>query len=157
MLFFLSKPANRERWRREGKRILGTKLEEPLDLPLTASSNSFSLDLARGVNVRASVERQNRKTREARAVAEKKRESLPFLVSPRLAPSVTRVVIFVSRAFFSTNYKKNDCSKSLQCVYTFSCLVRFVRRTRKKKVLTGAFILLAKLAGISLTFKVCGL
>ena len=102
--------------------------------------------------MRASVERQSRKTREARAVAEKKRESLPFLV-----PSVTRVVIFVSRAFFSTNYKKNDCSKSLQCVYTFSCLVRFARRTRKKKVLTGAFILLANLAGISLTFKVCGL
>ena len=51
-------PANLERWRREGERILGTKLEEPLDLPLTASSNSFSLDLVRGVNVRASVERR---------------------------------------------------------------------------------------------------
>ena len=105
--------------------MLGTKLEEPLDLPLTASSNSFSLDLARGVNVRASVERQNRKTREARAVAEKKRESLPFLVLPRLAPAVTRVLLDELR-------KTKDCSKSLQCVYTFSCLARFSRRTIRK-------------------------
>ena len=105
--------------------MLGTKLEEPLDLPLTASSNSFSLDLARGVNVRASVERQNRKTREARAVAEKKRESLPFLVLPRLAPAVTRVLLDELR-------KTKDCSKSLQWVYTFSCLARFSRRTIRK-------------------------
>ena len=107
-------------------------MEEPLDLPLTASSNSFSLDLARGVNVRASVERQSHKTREARAVAEKKRESLPFLVSPRLVPSVTRVVIFVSRALLDELRKTKDCSKSLQCVYTFSCLARFSRRTIRK-------------------------
>ena len=112
--------------------------------------------------MRASVERQSHKTREARAVAEKKRESLPFLVSPHvsrlqsrtwsfsclarftrrtkknkrlLKVFTVRLHIFVSRAFFSTNYKENDCSKSLQCVYTFSCLVRFARRTRKKKSL----------------------
>ena len=57
-------------------------MEEPLDLQLTASSDSFSLDLARRVHGRVSVEWQSCKTREARAVAEKERESLPVYVSP---------------------------------------------------------------------------
>ena len=69
--------------------------------------------------MRASVERRSCETRETRAAArEEKKESLSPGVSllsclSRLAPSVTRVVICVSRAFFSTDQEKRETARSL--------------------------------------------
>ena len=53
----------------------------------------------------ACVKRRSRKTRETRAKA---REEIS-----RLAPSVTRVVIFVSQAFCSTDQEKRETARSL--------------------------------------------
>ena len=65
----------------------------------TASSLPFSSDLVRGVHTRASVERRSRETRET--------------CLSRLAPSVTHVVICVSRAFCSTDQEKRETARSL--------------------------------------------
>ena len=63
----------------------------------------------------ASVERRSRETRETRAAArEEKRETLSSCLS-RLAPSVTRVVIYVSRAFCSTDQEKKERLLVVQC------------------------------------------
>ena len=83
--------------------------------------------------MRASVERQSRKTREARAVGEKKRESTFSRVAPSRAFSQARGHFRVSRVLLDELRKTKDCSKSVQCVYTFSCLARFARRTKKNK------------------------
>ena len=69
--------------------------------------------------MRASVERRSCGTRETTAASrEEKKESLSPGVSPmsclsHLAPSVTRVVICVSRAFFSTDEEKRETARSL--------------------------------------------
>ena len=60
----------------------------------TASSLSFSSDLVRGVRASASVERRSRERRETRAL-------------------VTRVVICVSRTFYSTDQEKRETARSL--------------------------------------------
>ena len=65
-----------------------------------ASSLSFSLDLVRGVHARERVEKRGREP-------EKKKRL------PHLAPSVTRVVICVSRAFCSTDQEKRETARSL--------------------------------------------
>ena len=71
-------------------------LEEYVSFRLrTASSLSFSSDLVRGGHAGASVERRSRKTRETRA------------------PSVTRAVICVSRAFCSTDQGIRETARSL--------------------------------------------
>ena len=71
---------------------------------MTASSLSFSSDLVRGVHARASVERRSPETRERRAAAREEK----LLCLSRLAPSVTRVVICASRAFWSTDQEKRE-------------------------------------------------
>ena len=58
---------------------------------LTASSRSFSSDLMKAVHARASVELRNQETRETMAA---------------------RVVICVSRAFFSTDQEKRETARS---------------------------------------------
>ena len=59
---------------------------------------SFTSDLVRGVH--ASVERRRREKQERQPLS-------------RLAPSVTRVVICVSRAFCSTDQEKRESAPSL--------------------------------------------
>ena len=80
---------------------------------MTASSLSISSDLVRGVHARASVKRRSPETRERRAAA--REEKLLWCLS-RLAPSVTRVVICVSRAFWSTDQEKRETARSLYVV-----------------------------------------
>ena len=75
---------------------------------MTASSLSFS-DLVRECT-RASVERRSPETRERRA-ADREEKLLSCL--SRLAPSVTRVVICVSRAFWLTDQEKRETACSL--------------------------------------------
>ena len=60
----------------------------------TARGLSFSSDLVRGVRASASVERRSRERRETRAL-------------------VTRVVICVSRTFYSTDQEKRETARSL--------------------------------------------
>ena len=62
---------------------------------------AVSLFLVRGVHARASVERRSRETRETR-----------YRLS-RLAPTVTRVVICLSRAFCLTDQEKRETARSL--------------------------------------------
>ena len=58
---------------------------------------------------RASLERRSHETREARAAApEEKRDIALFFPLPRLAPSVTCVIIFVSRTFRTTDLEKRE-------------------------------------------------
>ena len=65
------------------------------------------------MRARASVERRRRETRETRAAArEEKRVCHTYL--SRFAPSVTRVVICVSRALCPTDKEKRETALSLR-------------------------------------------
>ena len=95
----------------------------------TASSLSVSSDLVRGVHARASVERCSRETRETRAAAREEKFR---------ASSVSRLQ---SRAF------------------SFACLGRFARRTKKKeetaRSLNGRVPCLLKKSDLTLSDKKC--
>ena len=72
----------------------------------------FLHEIVRGVHARASVERRSRETR----------------CLSRLAPSVTRVVIWVSRAFCSTDQEKRETARSLLFVR-----IRGKKKDKKRK------------------------
>ena len=57
-------------------------------------------------------EAARRETRETRAAAREEKEFLLSCLS-RLTPSVTRVVIYVSRAFCSTDQEKREAARTL--------------------------------------------
>ena len=72
----------------------------------------FLQEIVRGVHPRASVEQRSRETR----------------CLSRLAPSVTRVVIWVSRAFCSTDQEKRETARSLLFVR-----IRGKKKDKKRK------------------------
>ena len=86
----------------------------------------------------ASVERRSRETRETRAAAKKSLDrERPFSLAlrvvsllsclSRLAPSVTRVVICVSRAFCSTDKEKRETARTLNfCLYFLKNILSYL-------------------------------
>lgn len=81
---------------------------------------------------RASLERRSHETREARAAApEEKRDTALFSPLPRLAPSVTCVIIFVSRTFRATDLEKREtpvCSLILKSSLIISIVFSWCER-----------------------------
>ena len=95
---------------------------------------SFSSDLVGGVQARASIERQSRETRETRAAArEDKRSSglstLQFSRQKITRPWKTILSGFAGSLFFVVPLP----SLAFSHAWSFTCLGRFARRTKKKE------------------------
>ena len=89
-------------------------------------------------------ERRTAKPRERREKRgrqpKKKTDRLSFCASPRLAPSVTRVVICVSRTFCSTNEERRETASSLRRAGSW--------RERSKKTAPSYFACVSRTASL---------